>query len=41
VETDGKRELITMLGLLPRWWSKTLKDVKMATFNAQAYHLNR
>ena len=20
-------------GLVPRWWSKTLKDVKMATFN--------
>jgi putative SOS response-associated peptidase YedK len=37
VETDGKRELVTMRwGLVPRWWSKTLKDVKMATFNARA-----
>ena len=23
-------------GLVPRWWSKTLKDVRMATFNARA-----
>jgi putative SOS response-associated peptidase YedK len=23
-------------GLIPRWWSKTIKDVKMATFNAPA-----
>jgi hypothetical protein len=23
-------------GLVPRWWSKSLKDVKMATFNARA-----
>jgi putative SOS response-associated peptidase YedK len=37
VERDGKRELVTMRwGLVPRWWSKTLKDVKMATFNARA-----
>ena len=37
VERDGKRELVTMRwGLVPRWWSKTLKDVKMATFNAPA-----
>ena len=37
VENDGKRELVTMRwGLVPRWWSKTLKDVKMATFNARA-----
>jgi hypothetical protein len=37
VESDGKRELVTMRwGLVPRWWSKTLKDVKMATFNARA-----
>src|SRR5277367_2414603 len=36
VEQDGKRELVTMRwGLVPRWWSKTLKDVKMATFNAR------
>jgi len=23
-------------GLIPRWWSKTIKDAKMATFNARA-----
>ena len=34
---EGKRELITMRwGLIPRWWSKTIKDAKMATFNARA-----
>ena len=37
VESDGKRELVSMRwGFVPRWWSKTLKDVKMATFNARA-----
>ena len=37
VERDDKRELVTMRwGLVPRWWNKTLKDVKMATFNARA-----
>ena len=37
VERDGQRELVTMRwGLVPRWWSKTIKDVKMATFNARA-----
>ena len=37
VEEDGKRELVPMRwGLVPRWWSKTIKDVKMATFNARA-----
>ena len=35
VDRDGK--LVTMRwGLVPRWWSKTIKDVKMATFNARA-----
>src|ERR1700723_2554808 len=34
---EGKRELITMRwGLNPRWWSKAIKDAKMATFNARA-----
>src|SRR5580693_3526927 len=34
---DGKRELVPMRwGLIPRWWSKTLKEAKMATFNARA-----
>jgi putative SOS response-associated peptidase YedK len=37
VEEEGKRELVPMRwGLIPRWWSKTIKDVKMATFNARA-----
>ena len=32
---EGKRELVPMRwGLIPRWWSKTIKEVKMATFNA-------
>jgi SOS response associated peptidase (SRAP) len=36
-ERDGKRELVPMRwGLVPRWWSKTIKDVKVATFNARA-----
>jgi putative SOS response-associated peptidase YedK len=36
VQRDGKRELVSMRwGLIPRWWSKTVKDVKMATFNAR------
>jgi putative SOS response-associated peptidase YedK len=37
VERDGKRELVSMRwGLVPRWWSKSLKDMKAATFNARA-----
>jgi putative SOS response-associated peptidase YedK len=35
-EQDGKRDFTRMRwGLVPRWWSKTIKDVKMATFNAR------
>ncbi len=34
---DGKRELVTMRwGLVPWWWSKPLKELLMATFNARA-----
>jgi putative SOS response-associated peptidase YedK len=34
---DGKRELGPMRwGLVPRWWSKPLKELRMATFNARA-----
>jgi putative SOS response-associated peptidase YedK len=34
---DGKRELIPMRwGLVPWWWSKPLKELRMATFNARA-----
>ena len=37
VGRDGQRELVSMRwGLVPRWWSKTITDVKMATFNARA-----
>jgi putative SOS response-associated peptidase YedK len=35
--TDGERELVTMRwGLVPWWWSKALKELRMATFNARA-----
>jgi putative SOS response-associated peptidase YedK len=34
---DDKRELVTMRwGLVPRWWSKPLKELRAATFNARA-----
>jgi putative SOS response-associated peptidase YedK len=34
---EGKRGLIPMRwGLVPRWWSKPLKELRMATFNARA-----
>jgi putative SOS response-associated peptidase YedK len=34
---QGVRSLVPMRwGLVPRWWSKTLKDIKLATFNARA-----
>lgn len=37
IERDGKRELIPMRwGLIPAWWSKPLKEMKLATFNARA-----
>ena len=37
VEEGSKRELVPMRwGLIPRWWSKTIKEAKMATFNARA-----
>jgi putative SOS response-associated peptidase YedK len=33
---EGKRELVTMRwGLVPWWWSKPLKELRMATFNAR------
>ena len=36
-EREGKRELVTMRwGLVPWWWSKPLKELRMATFNARA-----
>ncbi len=34
---DGKRELAPMRwGLVPRWWNKPLKELRMTTFNARA-----
>jgi putative SOS response-associated peptidase YedK len=34
---EGKRELVPMCwGLVPWWWSKSLKELQMATFNARA-----
>jgi putative SOS response-associated peptidase YedK len=37
VEHDGRRQLVPMRwGLVPGWWNKKLKDIKLATFNARA-----
>jgi hypothetical protein len=37
VSEDGKRLLVPMRwGLVPSWWSKPLKELKLATFNARA-----
>jgi putative SOS response-associated peptidase YedK len=37
VGPDDKRELVRMRwGLIPSWWSKPLKEMKLATFNARA-----
>jgi putative SOS response-associated peptidase YedK len=37
VERDGKREMMQMRwGLVPRWWSKPLKELRAATFTARA-----
>ena len=34
---DGKREFVqARWGLVPGWWSKPLKELKLATFNARA-----
>jgi putative SOS response-associated peptidase YedK len=34
---DGKRSLVPMRwGLIPGWWDKSLKEMKMSTFNARA-----
>ena len=37
VVEEGRRELLPMRwGLVPSWWSKPLKEMKVATFNARA-----
>jgi putative SOS response-associated peptidase YedK len=37
IERDGKRECSRMRwGLVPWWWSKPLRELRMATFNARA-----
>ena len=37
IERDGKRSVERMRwGLIPSWWSKPLKELKLATFNALA-----
>jgi putative SOS response-associated peptidase YedK len=37
IEQKGERQLVPMRwGLVPAWWSKTIKDVKLATFYARA-----
>ena len=37
VAHDSKRTLVPMRwGLVPSWWSKPLKELKLATFNARA-----
>ena len=36
VEREGKRELVEMRwGLVPFWWGKPLKQLRLATFNAR------
>lgn len=37
VQTERGRELIPMRwGLVPQWWKKPLKELKVASFNARA-----
>ena len=37
VEIDGQRSLTPMRwGLVPEWWNKPLKELRLATFNARA-----
>jgi putative SOS response-associated peptidase YedK len=37
LERDGKRTLEQMRwGLIPSWWNKTLKEMRLSTFNARA-----
>jgi putative SOS response-associated peptidase YedK len=37
IAPEGKRELMrARWGLVPAWWKKPLKELKLATFNARA-----
>src|SRR2546428_1144167 len=37
IERDGARALVPMRwGLVPSWWSKPIKEMRVATFNARA-----
>lgn len=37
IEREGSRELVPMRwGLIPAWWQKPIKAMKLATFNARA-----
>jgi putative SOS response-associated peptidase YedK len=37
VSSDGKRALVPVRwGLIPYWWNKPLKEMRLATFNARA-----
>lgn len=37
VETNGQRQYVPMRwSLIPAWWSKPIKEMKMATFNVRA-----
>jgi putative SOS response-associated peptidase YedK len=37
VSSEGKRSLVPMRwGLIPYWWNKPLKEMRLATFNARA-----
>lgn len=37
LSTNGQRELASMRwGIIPAWWSKPLKEMRLATFNARA-----
>jgi putative SOS response-associated peptidase YedK len=41
-ERDGKRWLTPMRwGLVPAWWFKPLKELKLATFNARVETVHR
>src|SRR3954463_13984813 len=33
---DGRQLVLMRWGLIPNWWSKSLKEAKLATFNARA-----